>query len=77
MTDNITAKIQEIMDKEISPALAMDGGGIALVEYKDGVVYVQLKGACKGCPGATMTIKMGVEARLRERIPEIKSVVSV
>ncbi len=77
MSEEIIAKIKDILEKEIAPALAMDGGGIAFMDYKDGCVYVRLQGACQGCPGATMTMKMGVEARLRERVPEVKEVISI
>lgn len=76
-TNEIERKIQEILDNEIRPAVAMDGGDITLDRYEDGIVYVYLQGACSGCPSATMTLKMGVEARLREAIPEIQEVISI
>ena len=53
-------RVEEAL-KKIRPALEADGGGIELVDIVDGVVSVRLKGACKGCPGAQMTMKMGVE----------------
>jgi len=60
---------------DIRPMLQADGGDIELVEVaSDGVVKVRLHGACRGCPHAAMTIKRGVEARLREAIPEIAAV---
>jgi Fe-S cluster biogenesis protein NfuA len=63
---------------EIRPYLQADGGDIELVEVTDdGVVKVRLKGACAGCPGAQMTLKMGVERKLKEVIPEVKEVVAV
>lgn len=73
----IEAKIIEILDREVRPAVAMDGGDITFEKYEDGVVYVFLQGACAGCPSSTMTLKMGIESRLKEAIPEIKEVVSV
>ncbi|MCP4050976.1 MAG: NifU family protein [bacterium] len=76
MSEEIINKIKEVLEKEVAPALAMDGGGISFVDYSDGVVKVKLEGACQGCPGAVMTLKMGVEARLKDRIPEIKEVIS-
>ena len=76
-SDRIVTRIREILDQEIRPAVAMDGGDIVFESYKDGIVYLHLQGACAGCPGATMTLKMGVENRLREAIPEVKEVVSV
>ena len=54
-----------------------DGGDIELVDVKDGVVSVRLKGACGGCPMATMTLKNGVERALKQQIPSVKEVVSV
>lgn len=75
--DPIVEKIKHILNAEIRPAIAMDGGEIEWVDYKDGVVSVRLRGACAGCPGAAMTLKMGVEKRLRAQIPEIREVRSV
>ena len=69
-------KIQEALDK-IRPALQADGGDVELVEVEDGVVKVRLQGACCGCPMSQMTLKMGIEARLREEFPDIKSVEAV
>ena len=64
--------------KEIRPMLQRDGGDIELVEVRDnGQVLVKLKGACAGCPGASMTLKLGVERILREKIPEVKEVIAI
>jgi Fe-S cluster biogenesis protein NfuA len=73
----IEQKIIAILDAEIRPAIAMDGGDCRLVGYKDGVVSLELQGACSSCPSATLTLKMGIEGRLKEDIPEIKEVVQV
>jgi Fe-S cluster biogenesis protein NfuA len=73
----IERKIREILDNEIRPAVAMDGGDITFEKFEDGVVYVYLQGACAGCPSSTATLKMGIEARLRDAIPEVQEVVSV
>jgi len=73
----VEKKIQDIINAEIRPAVAMDGGDILFSHFSDGVVYVELSGSCAGCPSATATLKMGVENRLREMIPEVKEVVSV
>ncbi len=59
------------------PALQADGGDVELVDVKDGVVTVRLTGACGGCPMSAMTLKMGVERRVREEVPEIKELVAV
>jgi Fe-S cluster biogenesis protein NfuA len=69
-------KVEKALDK-IRPALQADGGNIELVDVVDGVVQVRLQGACAGCPGAQMTLKMGVEKILKEEIPEVKSVEAV
>ncbi|MBF0588523.1 MAG: NifU family protein [Magnetococcales bacterium] len=64
--------------EEVRPMLQRDGGDVEFVELtSDNVVNVRLKGACGTCPGAIMTLKMGIERMMRERIPEIKSVESV
>ena len=70
-------KVQKIID-EIRPALQADGGNIELVDVgEDGVVKVRLMGACGSCPMSQLTLKRGVEARLKAKIPEVKEVVSV
>ncbi|HDZ28159.1 hypothetical protein LCGC14_0597850 [marine sediment metagenome] len=69
-------KVEKALDK-IRPALMADGGGVELVEVKDGVVKVKLTGACGGCPMSQMTLKMGIERTLKSEIPEIKEVVAV
>ena len=62
----------------IRPYLQADGGDIELVDIEEnGVVKVKLKGACGGCPSALMTLKQGVEARLKEEIPEVQCVEAV
>lgn len=66
-------KIEEAL-KGIRPALQADGGDIEFVDYEDGIVKVRLKGACGSCPSSLVTLKYGVEARLKEIIPEIESV---
>ena len=62
----------------VRPYLQADGGDVELVDVNDeGVVFVRLAGACRGCPGATMTLQMGVERILKQQVPEVKSVVAV
>ena len=60
--------------EEIRPMLQADGGDVELIEVKDGVVRVKLAGACSGCAMAKMTLKMGIEKRLKEKVPQIKKV---
>ena len=66
-------KVEAIIN-EIRPMLQADGGDIELVDIEDGVVKVRMHGACAGCPGAQMTLKMAVERRLKQQIPEVKRV---
>lgn len=72
----MTEKIEKALDG-VRPALQMDGGDVEFVKYEDGVVYVKLLGACGGCPMSTMTLKLFIEERLKEAVPEVKEVVSV
>ena len=70
-------KVLAALDK-IRPTLQQDGGDVALVDVSnDGVVTVQLTGACKGCPMSQMTLKNGIEKFLKAEVPEVKSVESV
>jgi len=73
----VEARIREIIDAEIRPAVAMDGGDIVFAGYRDGRVELYLQGACSGCPSSTATLKYGIETRLREEIPEITEVVAL
>jgi Fe-S cluster biogenesis protein NfuA len=70
-------KIEEVLNSRIKPLLQADGGDIELVGFEDGVVKVRLQGACAGCPGAAMTLQMGVERMLKEAVPEVEKVVAV
>ena len=76
--DTMTQQVQGVLD-QIRPLLQADGGDIKLVSVDEdtGVVAVQLQGACKGCPGAAMTLKMGVERHLKAKVPEVQEVVAV
>lgn len=76
-TTDIENKIREILDNEIRPAVAMDGVDITFEKYEDGIVYLYLQGSCSGCPSSSATLKMGVETRLKQAIPEIIEVVAV
>lgn len=70
-------RIKEILDDEIRPAVAMDGGDITFENFQDGIVYVHMQGACSSCPSSTATLKMGIESRFREELPEVIEVVQV
>jgi len=70
-------QIRRVIDEEIRPAVARDGGDIVFDSYEAGVVRLRLQGACSSCPSSIMTLKMGIENRLKQVIPEIREVVSV
>ena len=70
-------KVEKVLD-EIRPMLQADGGDVELVEVTDdGIVKVRLTGACSGCPLSTYTLRMGIERKLKESIPEMKAVEQV
>jgi len=76
-SNEIINKINEVLDSKIRPAVARDGGDITFKSFKDGVVTVELKGSCSGCPSSIMTFKQGVQNLLCHYIPEIKSVEAI
>ena len=71
----LKAKVEKALGK-IKPRLQADGGDIQLVDVENGVVKVRLTGACAGCPMSQMTLKMGVEKYLKEKIPEVQKVIA-
>jgi Fe/S biogenesis protein NfuA len=76
MTDaEILDAVEVIMAEEISPALASHGGSASIVTVKDGKVYVELHGGCRGCPGARMTMKGGIERLFKEKVPDVVEVI--
>jgi len=75
--DGVAARVRDILENEVRPAVAQDGGDIIFAGYREGVVEVYLQGSCAGCPSSTLTLKMGIEQRLREEIPEIREVVAL
>ena len=76
-SNEIINKINEVLDSKVRPAVAKDGGDITFKSFKDGVVTVELKGSCSGCPSSIMTLKQGVQNLLCHYIPEVKSVEAV
>jgi len=68
--NNLKSKVAKVLD-EIRPALQRDGGDVRLVDVVDGVVQVELQGACKGCPMSQMTLAFGIGRVLKSRIPEV------
>ncbi len=71
---DVVAQIKELIDTRVRPAVANDGGDIAFRGFKDGIVFVHMKGSCAGCPSSTATLKMGVQNLLRHFVPEVVEV---
>lgn len=74
--DEVVAKIKQLLDQHVKPAVEMDGGAIDFKSFNEGVVTVQMKGACSGCPSSTMTLKAGIENLLKRMVPEVEAVES-
>jgi Fe-S cluster biogenesis protein NfuA len=69
--------IKELLETRIRPAVAGDGGDITFRGYRDGVVYLAMKGACSGCPSSTATLKHGIQNLLRHFLPDVREVEAV
>ena len=76
-TDPIVQKIKELIDTRVRPAVAQDGGDITYHGFEGGVVFLQMQGACSGCPSSTMTLKNGIENMLKHYVPEVLEVRAV
>ena len=72
-----TFRIREIIDIEIRPAVAADGGDIQFERFENGIVYLNMIGACSGCPSSAMTLKMGIQNRLQQELPEVLDVMPI
>ena len=70
-------KIKHILAQDIQPFVQMDGGFIQFENYHNGKIYLKMKGACAGCPSALVTLKQGIELKIKETLPEIKEVIAV
>jgi Fe-S cluster biogenesis protein NfuA len=68
------ATIKELIETRVRPAVAGDGGDIVFRGFREGVVYLGMKGACSGCPSSTATLRNGIENLLRHFVPQVKSV---
>jgi Fe-S cluster biogenesis protein NfuA len=80
MTDDTSASVEERVNAAIDkvrPGIAMDGGEVWLIKVEDGVAYVQMLGACGGCPASTMTLKGAIEAIVVADVPEVREVVQI
>jgi Fe/S biogenesis protein NfuA len=73
-TEELTAKVQELLESTINPAVAGHGGFVQLIDVKDNRVYLQMGGGCQGCGAADITLKSGIERLIKEEIPEIEEV---
>lgn len=75
--DDTEKEIRRLLDLYVRPALAGDGGDVLFQSYEEGVLYLRLRGACVGCPSATMTMKQGIENLLRHYLPQLREVRAV
>ncbi len=74
--EHIIKKIEDLL-QELRPTIQMDGGDIEFVSFKDGIVSLRLHGACVNCPLSLYTVKLGIEERLKEHIPDIQEVIAI
>lgn len=77
MNLQIVRQIKDIIEQKIRPAVAEDGGDIFYSHFRDGIVYLEMRGACSGCPSSSVTLKSGIERMLKHYIPEVISVESI
>ena len=68
---DVVKQIKELIEQRVRPAVAMDGGDISFTSFDEGIVTLEMKGACAGCPSSTATLKMGIENMLKHYIPEV------
>jgi len=73
----IVKQIKGLLNAEIRPVVALDGGDIVFNKYENNILYIHMRGACAGCPSSTATLKEGIEVRMKEAFPEIKEVVAI
>ncbi len=75
--ETVVATIKELIETRVRPAVAQDGGDITFRGFRDGVVFLHMKGACAGCPSSTATLKHGIQNLLSHFIPEVRQVEAV
>lgn len=73
---DVEVKIQQVLYDYVRPAVEQDGGAITYRSFDDGIVTVELRGACSGCPSSTITLKAGIEGLLKRMVPEVQEVVA-
>lgn len=71
---DVVATIKELLETRVRPAVAQDGGDITFAGFRDGIVYLHMRGACSGCPSSTATLRHGIENLLRHFCPEVEEV---
>ena len=71
VSPQVVEKIQQLLEDKVRPAVMQDGGDIIYRGFQNGTVYLEMHGACSGCPSSTATLKMGIETMLREHLPDI------
>ncbi|MEL6965826.1 MAG: NifU family protein [Pseudomonadota bacterium] len=76
-SEEIVATIKELLETRVRPAVAQDGGDITFQGFKDGRVYLKMRGACAGCPSSTATLQYGIQNLLKHFIPEVEAVEAV
>ena len=69
--DELSAQIRELIEDRVRPAVMLDGGDIVFNRFEDGIVYLEMRGACSGCPSSTATLKSGIENMLKHFVPEV------
>jgi Fe-S cluster biogenesis protein NfuA len=74
---DVVRKIKQLIDENVRPAVAMDGGDIVFEGFDEGIVKLKMMGACSGCPSSTATLKAGIQGLLTRMVPEVKEVQSV
>jgi Fe-S cluster biogenesis protein NfuA len=73
----IVKRIKGVLNTEIRPVVALDGGDILFNKFENNILYIHMRGACAGCPSSTATLKDGIEVRMKEVFPEIQEVVAI
>ena len=75
--EEVVSQIKELLETRVRPVVAQDGGDIVFHGFQQGIVMLEMRGACGGCPSSTMTLKSGIENMLRHYIPEVTEVRAV
>jgi Fe-S cluster biogenesis protein NfuA len=74
--DDVVKRVKELLENYVKPAVEMDGGAIQFKSYNNGIVNLMLQGSCSGCPSSMVTLKAGIEGKMKRMIPEVKEVVA-